>query len=345
MNTHPSHITINGCRHTVAELLALRTDATHEAWQRANWNFLAEWYDDKSYIEVRTSGSTGVPKLIRLDKDFVAASAQRTLDFFQLRAGDRVLHCLSADYIAGKLMLLRGLIGELDVHLVSPSSSFDFVPQEDYAFAALVVNQMQKLMCFAPNIPVAQILLGGSAIPTALEQRLSGISSRCYSSYAMTETATHIALRKLNHEPSDDYYHCLSGIEVEQLPNQCLQINMPGLSAPLATNDAVELLDAQTFRVLGRTDNCIISGGKKFFPEEIEQRLSLVVEQPFYISSRPHEVLGEELILILEANSDVRLRQEIQEHCARLLHKHAIPRDIVFVDALPRTENGKLLRR
>ncbi|MFV0364959.1 MAG: AMP-binding protein [Mangrovibacterium sp.] len=344
MITHPSHIIIQNRQHQVYDLLAARESRLEEPWQSAFFDFLAAWYDDKSYIEVHTSGSTGAPKLIRLAKDFVAHSAQRTINFFGLKPGDKVLHCLPSNFIAGKLMLVRALIGKLNLHLVNPSTSFDFLAHEHYVFAALVVNQMQKLLHGAPHIPIDYILLGGSAIPQALETQLMDISSMCYSSYAMTETATHIALRKLNRQAANNYYRAFPDVRLSLDARNCLQIKMPGLESKLITNDVAELMDSHTFRIVGRADNCIICGGKKFFPEEIEQKLSAAIHQPFFIGSSPDDVLGEVLTLVVEAPFSEEISAHVKQCCHTLLPKHEQPRQFIFTEEFPRTKNGKLKR-
>ncbi len=346
MNTHPTHITINNHTHRVSNILNSRVEHSEKIWQTQWMNFLAEWYNNNSYIEVKTSGSTGTPKSIHLEKSFVAASAQRTLNFFQLKAGDKILHCLPSNFIAGKLMLVRALIGELNVHIVDPSTSFHFLAHENYTFAALVVNQMHKILEQYPEIPIEKILLGGSAIPSSLEPKLQAINSLCYSSYAMTETATHIALRQINHSPVDNYYHCLNNIHVQLNENGCLQIHMPGLAhESINTNDIATLINKKTFLIRGRIDNCIISGGKKFFAEEIEQQLAPHIPFEFMISSQAHDSLGEEIILFLEAPYSIALEQKIKAICAQVLSKHEQARAFFFVEKLERTENGKIKRK
>ena len=72
--------------------------------------FLMDWMDDNDYIEAKTSGSTGAPKYIRLSKQSMVESALATGDFFNITVGDSALMCVSAEYIAGKMMLVRAFI-------------------------------------------------------------------------------------------------------------------------------------------------------------------------------------------------------------------------------------------
>jgi O-succinylbenzoic acid--CoA ligase len=268
MNLFPEHIILKGEKTSVAEFLENSPKSELK-------NFLSEWYSPKSFIEVITSGSTGTPKIIQLEKEFVAASAKRTIQFFQLKEGDRVLHCLPIKFIAGKLMVIRALIGELDLHIVEPETDFSFLQTEKLKFAAMVPAQVSKILHseLSPGAwfkNLEQMLIGGSAIPFELEKQLQNVSTSCYSSYAMTETATHIALRKLNGSEASEFYCCFEDIHVQLSKDGCLQIFMPGLEKQLLqTTDLVELKNEKTFRILGRSDNVIISGGIKYSPDQM----------------------------------------------------------------------------
>jgi O-succinylbenzoic acid--CoA ligase len=314
-------------------------------------DFLKEWYSDKKYIEAKTSGSTGTPKTIRLNKKLVAESAQRTLQFFKLKKNDRILHCLPMKYIAGKLMIVRALLGELDLYLTEPTTDFTFLKNKKFRFAAMVPNQVAKILK-AETAPgeflgnIEKLLLGGSSIPASLEMTLQNVSTVCWTGYGMTETATHIALRKINGSGADGWYHCLENISVNLSAKGCLQISMPGLeNQPLPTTDLAELKNEKTFRILGRADNIIISGGIKFSPEQLEKKLEPFISEPFLISSLPHESLGQQLVLVVEGKENKETTGKLKEICKKQLGKYEQPKQILFKDKLPRFPNGKFNRR
>lgn len=342
MNLFPSHITLNGRPTAVANLLRQQAKAD---WEQEWLDFLAEWYAPQDFIEVNTSGSTGTPKTIRLTKEFVAASAQRTLHFFKLKQDDRVLHCLPTRYIAGKLMVVRALVGQLDLHVIDPASDFQLLKNESFKFAAMVTNQVHKLLDNGVTTNLEFLLIGGSAVPQPLTDQLQTVSTACYSSYAMTETATHIALRKLNGEDKDEFYHALDGIELSLSNEGCLQIQMAGLENNfIQTTDLAELVDSKTFKILGRSDHVIISGGIKFIPEKLEQKLEPYLPFPFLITSRPHEKLGQQLVLLVEASESPESMEKLTAICQQQLDKFERPRAIEFTKTLPRTPNGKIIR-
>ena len=344
-NLFPGHIRLNGQLKATEELLKLQS-ANYPEWEQEWIAFLKEWYSPQGWIEVQTSGSTGIPKKIRLTKEFVSASAQRTLRFFQLKEGHRVLHCLPSRYIAGKLMIVRSLIGKLDLWIVPPSSGFDFLEKEQFEFAAMVPNQVIKILDSSSGKNrlqnIRQLLIGGSAIPLTLEKRLSALSTRSCSSYATTETATHIAIRELNEKDADGYYHCMDDIHVKLSAKGCLKIFVPGLSDKyLETTDIADLKDEKTFRILGRADHIIISGGIKYSPETIERKLETAIDIPFMIASLPHEQLGRQIVLVAEGNEDREIRHRIKTICHSRLDKYEIPRQFFFNSKLPRTGNDK----
>lgn len=349
MNCFPEHIILNGTPRAVKKLIQNKKPET--ARESEFIGFLREWYSSGNYIEVKTSGSTGSPKILRLKKEFVAESAQRTLQFFNLKKNDRILYCLPLHYIAGKLMVIRALLGELDLFLAEPSTDFSFLKEEKFRFAAMVPNQVSKILntegkpwSFLENIE--ELLIGGSSVPTLLEKALQKVPTACYSSYGMTETATHIALRKINGTGADGWYHCLENIRISLSSEGCLQIFMPGLEIqPLQTTDLAKLKDEKTFRILGRSDNVIISGGIKFSPEQIEKKLEPFISEPFLISSLPHKSLGEQLVLVVEGEKSDVEKKRLLEICRSQLEKYEQPRQLLFVSEIPKTENGKPNRK
>ncbi|HYD90948.1 MAG TPA: O-succinylbenzoic acid--CoA ligase, partial [Flavobacterium sp.] len=93
-----------------------------EPFEKAVGDFLLDWFDRKDYIEMQTSGTTGAPKMIKVDKQAMVHSAMATGEFFELNEGIKVLHCLPTQYVAGKMMLVRALILGWELDLIAPAS-------------------------------------------------------------------------------------------------------------------------------------------------------------------------------------------------------------------------------
>ena len=318
-------------------------------WERSLLSFLKEWMNDQEYVTGKTSGSTGTPKTIRLSKKAMIASALRTNQFFQLQKGDDVLLCLSADYIAGKMMIVRAIVGGFNLIVVPPSSLPDW--EGTVAFAAMVPLQVQALIATDEGkkqfCSIEKLLIGGSPVSEALEKELCELPVNTYLSYGMTETVSHIALCRMEKNGvKEKIYHALPDVIFSVDDRDCLIINAPYLQqAPFVTNDVVKLHTATSFSWLGRWDNVINSGGIKFFPEEIERKIAGLIAPRFYITSLPHELLGQQMVLKIEDSpwSEERKNLFLQQATSRLT-KYEIPKQILFADKFEETATGKIKR-
>ncbi|MFH4966352.1 AMP-binding protein [Gaetbulibacter sp. M235] len=276
-------------------------------YEEAIGDFLIDWLDSKTYIKVKSTGTTGKPKLIKLDKQAMVNSSIFTGDFFNLTPGNKALHCLPAKYIAGKMMLVRAMILGLELDLVEPSSKLVFNSKKEYDFCAMLPIQLQNSIDKVGNIK--NIILGSVKVSNDLIEAIKDFPSNIYESFGMTETATHIALRALNNFKSDESvkstFKTLPDISVSQDERGCLVINSPHLvKLPIVTNDIVKLYSDTEFEWLGRFDNVINSGGVKIFPEVVEEKLFGKIDSKFFIASEKDEKLGEKVILILENDSN-----------------------------------------
>ena len=346
----PVFIRINGqdySDHQLNLLIAERLSLSQlPEWKRELYTFLKEWFSPSDFIEARTSGSTGTPQTIRLPKTTMQRSAGRTIEYFGLQTGNRILLSLPCRFIAGKMMVVRAIIGQMDLITVDPSSDFDLLIDETFDFGAMVPNQVFKLL----ESPTGQakienirnLLIGGSSIPANLETQIIQLTNRVVSTYGMTETASHIAIRELSGEYRSDIYRCLQGISVETGLNDCLQIHDFELTEPIHTKDIAEIISPKSFRILGRIDDVIISGGIKYWPEKIEKTLLSAIHERFVISSLPDEKLGEKLVLVIEGKStDIDF---LNKKMTETLPSFDRPKAIYFLEKLPETPNGKLKR-
>jgi len=273
-------------------------------------------------------------------------SAERTIEYFGLQKGNRLLLSLPCRYIAGKMMVVRAIVGQMNLITVDPSSEFEFLADESFDFGALVPNQVFKLLEQTSGKErlqnIRNLLIGGSAISLELEAQISRLSSRVVSTYGMTETASHIAIRELSGERRSDYYHCLNGISISLNEEGCLQIHLPEFNLHLQTNDLAELQSPTSFRMLGRADSVIISGGIKYSPELIEKKIASLIRQPYVISAVPDEKLGEKLVLVIQGEPfDAQL---LEQNLCTLLSPFELPKMIVFRSKLEVTTSGKWRR-
>ena len=351
-------------------------------------NFYSEWNNDSDRVLVHTSGSTGKPKPMMVEKKRMLNSARITCDFLGLKPGDSALLCMSLDYIAGKMVVVRSI--ERHLHLISVSPSGHPLKDIDMkdvngkdvngeiTFAAMVPMQVYNTL----QVPeererlthIRHLIIGGGAIDASLEKELQSLPGNIaiWSTYGMTETLSHIALRRINGAEASEWYQPFDSVKISQTDEGCLVIDAPLVCAEtLVTNDIVEIesyiynkvenheevenhnkVEKLRFRIKGRKDNVICSGGIKIQIEEVEALLKPHLEKPFMIAKKKDEKFGEIAVLLTE-DEDLK---KVEATIRRLLssksddsnkssesksHKYWIPREYLHVDHLPLTETGK----
>ena len=306
-----------------------------EEFEKSVGDFILDWFDNKLYIEMNTSGTTGTPKLIRVDKQAMVNSAIATGDFFDLKPGDKALHCLPTKYIAGKMMFVRGFILGLDVDFVAPSSHPMMQNDTKYDFVAMVPLQAQNSLSQLKN--VKKMIVGGAKMSNTLEKGLSKLKTKVYETYGMTETITHIAAKKIGEEA----FSILPNIKIRQDDRNCLVIDAFKISNDsIVTNDLVELLSENQFVFLGRIDNVINSGGIKLIPEKIEDKLSDKINSRFFVAGKQDVVLGEKLVIVIEGEQQI-----LDDTIFDGLDKYEKPKEVFYVSKFSETESGKIKRK
>ncbi|MFP5471191.1 MAG: AMP-binding protein [Bacteroidia bacterium] len=332
-------LTLNGITRSGDELRAFCNEKLSqqlEEWEKHIYTFVLEWLNDKNYIITHTSGSTGKPKEIQLPKNTLVESAKNTCTFFNLTGGSKALLCIPAAFIGGKMMLVRGFVSGMDVKTIKPTSS----PLEQistcYHFVALTPQQAMQSSKKTLEY-FANIIIGGGEVNTTLENKLREVKSNYYSTYGMTETASHVALKQIGKQ---NYFESLTNITFTKDERDCLIIDAPKLlESPLVTNDVVELLSPTQFIWKGRFDNVINSGGIKIYPEEVEKKLEPFITQPFFIGKLPDDVLGEKVVLVVESEQELTI-----DFSKTSLSVYEKPKQIIYTKQFTETESGKIKR-
>ena len=306
-----------------------------EDFEKPVGDFLLDWFDSKNYIEMETSGTTGVPKTISVHKQAMVDSALATGDFFELEPGNKALQCLPIKYVAGKMMLVRAMILGLELEFVAPSSHPLDNNEIDFDFVAMVPLQAQNSIDELKK--VKKMIIGGAAVNKALEKQLLKLPIEVYETYGMTETITHIAARKLGEKA----FTVLPYVTISYDDRNCLVIHAPRISPEvIMTNDIVELVNENQFIFLGRMDNVINSGGIKLIPEQIEEKLASKIQQRFFIASKPDNELGEKVVLVIEGE-----KHELDDSLYESLDKYEKPKELIFIPKFKETTTGKILRK
>lgn len=327
--------------------------------------FISEWNDDARTIHVQTSGSTGAPKKMNVRKDRMIESAKMTCDFLGLQPGDTALLCMNLDYIGAKMMVVRSLVRQLRLIQVAPSGHPLATVDFPITFAAMVPLQVYNSL----QVPeereklrqIKHLIIGGGAVDDVLAAQLHDFPHAVWSTYGMTETLSHIALRRLNGLESSSWYTPLQGIKVTTNADECLVIDAPKLcDTPIVTNDMAEIREISTsdeqnalaFRIIGRRDNVINSGGVKIQMEELERLIRPFLTMPYMVTKRKSEKFGEIVVLMVEqegddegasfeGKSELPILRAIHRLLHRALPRYWEPRLYLSVNRIPMTETGK----
>lgn len=332
----------------MANNIHIKTD--DPAYTQEVHQFLQEWKNDNAYIHAYTSGSTGKPKKITLSKDKMRASARATGEFFHFAADQWMCNPLSVRYIAGKMMVVRALEWNMNLDLLFPSTKLMDELTKVYDFMVMTPHQLSVNLQAedAQNLRnIRKLLLGGSPPTPQLIEEIQQLHTEIYIGYGMTETMSHVAVRRLNGPLAADHYTAVPHVDFTHDERNCLIIHAKNLlNEPLLTNDVVKLHSPASFTWLGRADHAINTGGIKVFPETIENKIQGLVSEPFYISHISHEILGEQVVIVLESETlSEEKQQQLLNSLRDFLTPYERPQKILFHEKFEYTETGKLIRR
>ena len=312
--------------------------------------FLKEWNNGSDKVTVHTSGSTGVPKAMLVEKKRMEASARITCDFLGLQPGDTALLCMPLDYIAAKMMVVRSIVRGLKLINIPPAGhplalgdrSLDTVIHFAAMVPLQVYNSMQVPQEKIRLMQIRNLIIGGGAIDARMEAELKKFPYAVWSTYGMTETLSHIALRRLSGKDADGWYTPFDTVSVSLNADHCLVIDAPLVCADtLTTNDIAEIAsDGRRFRIVGRRDNVICSGGIKIQIEDVERALKPHLTMPFIVTKRKDGKFGE-IVILLVRSADTASAKAV---CEKFLPKYWQPRHIIAVDHIPMTPTGKPAR-
>ena len=322
-------------------------------FEQSTKEFLQSWMQQKSHYDIHTSGSTGTPKKITISRRQMEASAQFTINALKIPKNAKALVCLDTAYIAGKMMLVRAMIGGMDIYALDPSSNpytnITFQPD----FAALVPLQVENSLNDAHTrnlLNLTQyIIIGGAPVSETLHEKIRSLQPNIYATYGMTETVSHIALKKLNNPGQSEYFKAFDEVELGLDYRGCLSIkSILSNHELLQTNDLVKLHGKHEFEWLGRIDNTINTGGVKVQSEKIERYVGKAfqhfnLKNRFFIYGVDDDRLGQKVSLLIEGNTG--LESEIISYLTQHLHKYEMPREVKHVIAFKETPTGKIDRR
>ena len=274
------------------------------------------------------------------EKTRMRASARMTCSFLGLKAKDSALLCMPLRYIGAKMVVVRALEWGLNLHCVEPSGhplkELGFAPDFLAMTPAQVFSSLEDPHEAEILRSTRHIIIGGGAVNADLAHRLKDFPHAVWSTYGMTETLSHIALRRLNGPEASDWYSPFEGVSLRLNEDSSLVISAPAVcEKDLVTNDIAVLDKDGRFRIIGRKDNVINSGGVKIQTEELEEMLRPVMPCPFQITAVPDDRLGEAVTLLTEA-----FREDWTPFFTHV-PRYFRPKYVFCVPRLPRTGTDK----
>lgn len=306
-------------------------------------DFLKEWFDDKPYITAHTSGSTGTPKEIQLLKSDMLISAGSTNSFFNITNESTLICPLSANYIAGKMMIVRALVSGATLYMEEPSNEPIKNEYGEIDLIAVVPSQIPSILK-RDGLRIKNILAGGAQLPEDLAKQVIECGIRTFVSYGMTETCSHVALRRVG-TGEQESYTAMPDISFEVDDRGCLVVKSDERSFKnIVTNDIVNLIDKYHFLWIGRYDNVINSGGIKVFPEVIERQIQALIPDgvEYYVAKCNDKKWGEVPVLVL--SEDVRENEQLLcEISDSVINKAERPKKVI-VTPIKHTASGKIIR-
>jgi O-succinylbenzoic acid--CoA ligase len=351
----------------------INTQPTNPYFKKV-FDFKKAWESGQETFEIQTSGSTGIPKKILLHRKQMLASVKMTAKAFNLKEGDTAFCCLNIDYIAGMMMLVRAFEIGMDLLIVEPKSNpFEDIEKHLYILKA---NRGQNFFAFVPlqiqtileSTPIfyeilnsaKAIIIGGAAVNDAILEKVQKIYRPVYVTYGMSETLTHIAIKRINGSEKEDFFNTLEGVDIQLNEESCLMIKSKTTDGQwITTNDVAEIINGSSFVLHGRIDNVINSGGVKIQLEKVEKAVDSVLKKlktdeqklngRYFVFSLPDEKLGERLIFVLEKETnaafpsrDDATKIDILQGFKEILPKFEVPKEVFFLEKMLETPTGKI---
>ena len=318
--------------------------------------------DDADPILVRTSGSTGQPKDVRLSRAAVLASARAA--HARLGGPGRWLSALPVTGVGGLQVLVRSLLAGHEPVLLDDHADLDAAldallrAPAPSRYTSLVPTQLHRL-AEAGRLellaPLDAVLLGGAATDPDLLARARAAAVRVVRTYGMSETSGGCVYDGVP----------LDGVQVRvvdagadgtgrvQLAGPVLfdgYGDRPRAGAWFDTADLGRLDDAGVLSVVGRADDVVVSGGVNVPLPAVERALRALPQvHDAAVAGVPDPEWGTRVVAVV-VPADAACLDGVRVEALRDALEDAglprpwAPRDVVLVDAVPLLPGGKVDR-
>ncbi|HLS35474.1 MAG TPA: o-succinylbenzoate--CoA ligase [Bacillota bacterium] len=331
---------------------------------------------DDPFTIVYTSGTTGNPKGVVHTYGNHWWSAISSALNLGLSQNDKWLTVLPMFHVGGFSICMRSIIYGISMYVME---KFDVAEVNEAIFsknitiASVVTVMLQQLTDNLQDQAYPEtfrcMLLGGGPVPKPLLETCAERNIPVFQSYGLTETSSQIvtlsprdALKKLGsagkplfpgqlkiHQPDEDGVGeiLVKGPMVTKgyLHNE--QANTESFqNGWLATGDLGYVDEEGFLYVVERRTDLIISGGENVYPSEIESVLSGCVHvKDIGVIGKKDDKWGEIPVAFIVPSTKNVLKEEILKYAEKHLARYKVPKEIKFVQELPRTASNKLMRR
>jgi O-succinylbenzoic acid--CoA ligase len=311
---------------------------------------------DRPRLLLATSGSSGLPKLVKLSDSNLQASVRAANERLNLSHTSVWLDCLPLVHIGGLSILLRCACAGASVVLregFDAPDVMDDLHNHPVSHISLVPAMLAQLLDLAkaPSQSLQVVLVGGAPLEPSLANRALAAGWPVWVTYGMTETASMLTARKLGTEEDNPRQvgSPLPGFEL-RIVDEVIQVRGAAVHDSgtrlagqwLSTGDRGQLDKAGRLTLMGRTDSMLLSGGEKVYPELVEQ---LLANYPgideVAVTGQADPVWGERVVAVYRGDID---EAALAQLCRDGIEGAMRPRAFVKVESLPRTTNGKLDR-
>lgn len=347
--------------------------------ETAEFTPAAEWQEERTISIMYTSGTTGYPKGVRQTAQNHFSSAVSSALNIGISPGDVWLCVMPLFHISGFSILMRALIYGMGVQL-HPKFDAEFCAEElnkgTVTHMSVVAVTLERVLheLESKGLEVSadfkSMLAGGGPVPVSYIERAEKFGISVLQTYGMTETSSQTttlqpgdAKRKIGSSGKPLFLYQIQ-IGENEAPGEKGEIRIrgpqvtPGYIGNYADREVqqdgwfhtgdIGYLDEEGFLfVVDRRSDLIVSGGENIYPAEIEKvLLGHPAVREAGVCGMPDEKWGEVPAAFVVGNMNEETSAEtLTEFLKEQLAGYKVPKQISFVESLPRNASNKVLRR
>ncbi len=346
--------------------VAIMDPAWPDQWKR-QYADIARGYMrrcNNDVILIPTSGSTGRPRLCIHTRGTLIAAANAFRELFGRDRCPHAVNVLPPNHVGGIMPVFRSAVcgGKVSFSNYRDIASLDRNINLEQASISLVPTQLARMIETDTAVDVlkqfALILIGGAACPDPLLKACRDLGLRLAPCYGSTETAAMVTLLHPDKflAGGTGVGSPLPGVTVSIGEDQRITVfsdsnlhgyipDKPGFSrSPFLTDDLGVMDSAGNLHILGRSDDVIITGGKKVMPGQVETACwesGLVRDVRCF--GVPDQEWGEQVALeVVLGDTGQSCRDRLESLLRQQLPFYAVPRKIAYVNVIQRNTMGKV---